>query len=125
MKSKATIIFTVLILLCAAVYIGIYIGRTTSNNTVYLPDVKENTNTQPEEDPVDTTPIDLNAATVASLCEIPGITPALAEEIIAYREEYGNYVDIDELLEVEGMTEALYMNIKQYVTVDDSIRRRN
>jgi competence ComEA-like helix-hairpin-helix protein len=46
--------------------------------------------------------LDLNTATAEQLQEVPGIGPAAARRIVAYREEYGRFASIDALAQVEG-----------------------
>lgn len=122
MKQKAVYILSAAIVVFAAIYIGIFIGRTADTNIIYIPAFPELTQKLPKEQTETESIIDLNTATVRQLDDVPGITYAIAAEIIAYREEYGDYVDVDELVEVDGITEALYEQIKDYVTVDDSLR---
>ena len=50
---------------------------------------------------------DLNAADVADLRTVPGVTSALAERIIAAREQRGNFDCLQDLAPIEGMTPAL------------------
>lgn len=48
-------------------------------------------------------PLDLNQATPEQLDELPGIGPALAARIIAYRDEYGPFERIEQLGDVKGL----------------------
>ena len=112
MKNGPKILFLAT-LICVAVYIGIFIGRTSSQNITYLPGITSIDTKQSIQ-------LDLNSATADELNEIPGIGSVLARAIVDYRDEYGDYVDIDELLDVSGMSEALYEQIKDYVTVGGS-----
>lgn len=50
--------------------------------------------------------IDLNAATVAELEELPGVGPVLAERIAAYRDEHGPFAAVEDLLDVPGIGEG-------------------
>ena len=63
---------------------------------------------------------DLNAVTENELDDIPGVGSSLAKAIVAYRESYGKFVDKDELLNIRGMTDELYSEIKQYITLGGS-----
>lgn len=49
-------------------------------------------------------PIDVNTADAAALMELPGIGPAKAAAIIAYREEHGPFGSMEELDEVKGIS---------------------
>lgn len=48
-------------------------------------------------------PLDLNAATLEQLDTLPGIGPALAARIVAYRDEHGPFRQIEQLNEVKGI----------------------
>ncbi|MCD6128238.1 helix-hairpin-helix domain-containing protein [Candidatus Bipolaricaulota bacterium] len=48
---------------------------------------------------------------------LPGIGPALAQRIVAWREEHGPFASLDELLEVPGIGEELLATLRPLVTV--------
>lgn len=50
--------------------------------------------------------IDLNHASAEELRVLPGVGPALAEAIVAYRDEHGPFSSPAELLNVKGYGEA-------------------
>jgi competence protein ComEA len=54
----------------------------------------------------DAAPVPLNAADAARLETLPGIGPALAARIVAFRDLNGPFASIDELLDVSGMTQS-------------------
>ena len=58
-------------------------------------------------------------ADAAALQTLPGIGPALAERIIAYRTEHGPFRTVEELLEVKGIGEATLEKLRQEVTVGE------
>ena len=60
--------------------------------------------------------IDLNAADAYDLDRLPGIGPAKAEAILAYREEHGPFQSVDDLLSVSGIGEVTLENLRPYVT---------
>lgn len=60
--------------------------------------------------------IDLNAADSYDLDRLPGIGPAKAEAILAYREEHGPFQSVDDLLSVSGIGEVTLENLRPYVT---------
>ncbi|MPY93048.1 MAG: ComEA family DNA-binding protein [Acidimicrobiia bacterium] len=51
-------------------------------------------------------PVDVNAATEAELDELPGVGPATAAAIVAYREEHGPFASVDALEDVPGIGPA-------------------
>lgn len=64
--------------------------------------------------------IDLNTADVYDLDRLPGIGPAKAEAIAAYRAEHGPFQSVDQLLEVSGIGEATLEALRPYLMISDS-----
>lgn len=60
--------------------------------------------------------VDLNTATAAELESLPGVGPAKAQAIVAHR-EVAPFKSADELVEVKGIGEKLYAQLKDRVTV--------
>jgi competence protein ComEA len=50
--------------------------------------------------------LDLNTATEQELEQLDGVGPAIAANIVAYREQHGGFASIDELDEVSGIGDA-------------------
>ena len=61
--------------------------------------------------------IDLNLASAELLDTLPGIGPALAEAIIAYRESVRPFQSVEEVQEVFRIGPVIYQNIRDLVTV--------
>lgn len=61
--------------------------------------------------------IDLNSADGSALETLPRIGPALAERIIAWREENGRFQSVDDLLAVPGIGEKLLDGLRDGVRV--------
>lgn len=59
--------------------------------------------------------IDINAASVRELQELPGIGSVKADAIVKYRNEHGKFEKLEELLEVPGISKNLYDRIKDMV----------
>ena len=67
--------------------------------------------------------LDLNTATEEELEALPGIGPALAERIVAYRTENGPYLSVEELLLVRGIGEKILQKLEAYVTVGETVNQ--
>jgi len=63
--------------------------------------------------------INLNSATIEELAKVPGLNKELAEKIIAAREENGEFVDMEELLDIEGIDSTLLRQLKKYIKVEE------
>ena len=63
------------------------------------------------------TRININTASSTELQTLNGIGPALAGRIIDYRNSYGNFVTIEEIMEVKGIGEKTFEKIKDYIRV--------
>lgn len=62
-------------------------------------------------------PVDLNAATMQDLDRLPGVGPATAKAIVAYRDRHGRFTSVDELTEVPGIGPAKLDALRPLVTV--------
>jgi len=60
--------------------------------------------------------VDLNLAGIHELEELPGIGPAKAESIVAYRTENGPFHSLDELINVSGIGKSIIDTIADLVT---------
>ena len=61
--------------------------------------------------------ISLNRASSSQLESLPGIGPALAGRILAYRDEIGSFASVEQLLEVTGIGSKLFEEIKGSITL--------
>ena len=50
--------------------------------------------------------VDINRSSASELERLPGVGPVLAERIVAYRDDYGHFTQIEDLLDVPGIGEA-------------------
>jgi competence protein ComEA len=62
-------------------------------------------------------PVDLNRATAAELDALPGVGPATAAAIIAYRAQHGPFPTVDALGDVKGIGSAKLEQLRPLVTV--------
>jgi competence protein ComEA len=64
--------------------------------------------------------VDLNSADIDQLDELPGIGPTTAQRILDYREENGPFKRIEDLMEVKGIGEKKFLNLKELITVQST-----
>jgi competence protein ComEA len=62
--------------------------------------------------------INLNAASVEELSEVPGLNMDLAQEIMKLREENGEFIDMEELLSVPEIDNRLLRKLKKYIYIE-------
>ncbi len=61
--------------------------------------------------------LNINAATVEELTALPGIGETLAQRIVHYREQHGDFTTVDGLRNVSGIGEKRLEAIREYITV--------
>lgn len=59
--------------------------------------------------------ININTSGIEELTKLPGISRKIAYRIIEYREKYGNFMNINELLRIEGITVDDLEEISKYI----------
>lgn len=127
MKKQRLSLLLLVTLLFAAFTVGLYCGRSLGKTTVTV-SVPKSMQTQPPETtvpeaessqtaPVITFPININTADKDTLAVLPGIGEVLAQRILDYREEHGNFSHVEELLNVEGIGKKKMEAIVDLITV--------
>lgn len=58
--------------------------------------------------------INLNDSDKASLMAVEGVGEKLAERILAYKKENGDFLKLDELAKIKGITAQRYQKLKGY-----------
>lgn len=70
--------------------------------------------------------IDLNSADEQTLMQFRGIGPVLSKRIVNFRNKLGGFYSVDQLSEVYGLQDSVYVHIKDRFTVNaNSIRLLN
>jgi|SRR5690554_2864529 competence protein ComEA len=62
--------------------------------------------------------ININTASKEQLTELPGVGPAIADNIIAFRQENGRFEKIEDIMNVSGIGDAKFKRLKDLITVD-------
>ena len=66
----------------------------------------------------DLSPLNINAASAEELAGLPGIGEALAERIVAWREENGPFENIEDIMNVKGIGEGKFAEFAGRIAVD-------
>jgi competence protein ComEA len=70
-------------------------------------------NTKPQT----TEKVNLNTATIDQLQTLPGIGPAMAKKVLEYRTKVGKFTKIEEILNVKGIGEKRFQQMKDRLVV--------
>lgn len=102
------------------VLLGIFVGRNTKGTYGFLPEFPQSVEAEETTAPsaaAEKGKLNINTATVQELTMLPGIGDVLAQRIVDYRNAYGPYGSIEELLNVEDIGEVRLSRIYDYITV--------
>jgi comEA protein len=61
--------------------------------------------------------ININTAQSVELQKLPRVGPAIAQRILDYRKENGNFKRIEDIMKVKGIGEKVFGQIKELITV--------
>ncbi len=94
---------------------------------IIIPSVNENSSPSPgtaktvqQPTPTVSYPININTAPQLLIEELPGIGPTKAQAIITYRQEHGPFQKIEDLLNVPGIGDGLFSQIKGLISILDA-----
>ena len=82
---------------------------------LYFPTKEESSEMAVMEEQADK--VNLNTADEDRLCTLPGIGSSRAKAILKYRREHGKFESVEEILQVPGIKDALYEQIRDLITV--------
>ena len=131
-NRKAGIAISVITLVFICFTVGFFTGRGSNSHVISvsapeaaarsLPAAEEpvsrplppsGESAEPDGDGV----FDLNLATADELASLPGIGTVLAGRIIEYRSAHGAFRDVSEIMDVNGIGEAKYLAVRDYLYV--------
>jgi len=91
--------------------------RVHDEDQIYFPEIGEENVPSTRMGGLGEGLIDINRASLAELETLPGIGPALAQSIVDYREAHGSFDTVEGIMEVEGIGQGIFEDIRQLITV--------
>jgi len=87
---------------------------------IFIPTIEESVIMKKtrQETGVSSGKVNINTADKALLCTLPGIGDTRAADIIAYRQEHGNFSAIEDIMQVSGIKEGSFQKIKEMIVVN-------
>lgn len=87
---------------------------------IFIPTIEESVIMKQtrQETGVSSGKVNINTADKALLCTLPGIGDTRAADIIAYRQEHGNFSSIEDIMQVSGIKEGSFQKIKEMIVVN-------
>ena len=117
-KAIPVILLSVTLSFCIFM-VGVLVGRqfnpTIITKYIFQTDSVADGTTK-DNAPIDLK-IDINTATAEELTQLPGIGPLIANKIVAYRTENGNFRAVEDLKKVNGIGDSRLADIMDYITV--------
>ena len=123
-EAKAVLLITCLFILLCGCHVfwrfgggGWYSVYTTRQETEAAVSVSTGEEEKVSETMLPGEKIDLNTAPAEELVRLPGIGEKKAQAIVAWREKHGPFKTIRQIMQVSGIGEGLYRDLKEYITV--------
>lgn len=112
---KKAYIFLTITAILFALLLGFWLGRNWGGDKTVIHISSEDSDRIPVSGK-----LNINAATVQELDALPGIGIVLGNRIVEYRNTYGPFTDISQILNIEGISQNLYMSIQDYIYAGDT-----
>lgn len=126
-RRKRFFFFILLYGFTAAILILLYNLRTSPLPTGATVNFISSTNTTDINQGAITTNseiyLNINTATAEDLITLNGIGKELAQRIVDYRQEFGAFSCIEEIMNVKGIGEKLFSKIKKFIYVDEPLEK--
>ncbi len=125
-KEKQIALLAVITILAFVALIGMYLFDSarmnfyinSPSNSSAESTLSEMNSAESSEPSKQIEPININAARDIDFIALPGIGEVLAERIVAYRDEYGAFESIDDLLNVDGIYQSKLDSIREYIILE-------
>lgn len=125
MKNRRIPILVIVTLVFVVFTVGFFLGRNAGRDRVQvsLPDSMLTAPSIPDEIPQTEAPdspaypVNINTADLAQFMTLPDIGMVLAQRIIDYRAQHGEFQAVEELMNVEGIGEKRMEQLLDLVTI--------
>ncbi|MBQ7768469.1 MAG: ComEA family DNA-binding protein [Oscillospiraceae bacterium] len=98
--------------------LGVFLGRNANKVYIQIQDIQTiQTSPATTRPPESLGKININTADLEQLQLLPGIGESLAQRILDYRAEHGDFKSTEELMNVSGIGEKKFDNIKNFVII--------
>ena len=98
-------------------YIIPKVGEETKDTVVNDNEYRNENNTLNEPESNNDNKININTADLSELDSLPGFGQVIAQKIIEYRQEHTKFNSIEELMNIKGIGEKKFNNVKDYIYV--------
>ncbi len=122
MKNTNIWLFLFPPIICLSILIGAFIGRVSAGHIVQLEHpfatLPTDNDSQTDKSPGSSfEKININTADLEKLTKVPGIDKALAQKIISFRNTYGAFSRIEDIMRVAEISKEEFNDIAYYITV--------
>ena len=118
MKKQAWILIAITGMF-TCVLIGIFIGRNMKHNYLHINDMPQaETQNSTEDTQENDGRININTATEQQLMLLPGVGETTAKKIIEYRTENNGFNTVEDIMNVSGIGEKKFAQMKPYIKVE-------
>lgn len=118
MKKSLYLLLTVTLVFIGFIS-GIFVGRNTTGTWITLnpTDGTPSSATTESDGVAQRGKVNINTAKISELTLLPGIGNAKAKSIIEFRENYGKFTSIEDLIYVDGFSYTTIEELRPYITV--------
>lgn len=121
MKNNGSFVLLAITLLFLGFTLGLLLGqnglRSSDVSVSYIVKPTVSTDASGETQEPGMLVVDINTADETLLTSLPGVGPVLARRILQYRQDNGPFASVEELMNVEGIGEKKFEDIRPWVKI--------
>lgn len=92
-------------------------AKVTDGEMIYFPTREEAEELKRAKEEEQKGLVNINTADISQLMTLPGIGESRAQDIISYREEYGEFQEKEDLMKISGIKENMYAKLCDKIVV--------